>query len=137
MSAPLDVAALVAAAVLARTRAYAPYSGFAVGAAALSDAGGVYHGCNVENASYPATTCAERVALHSAYAAGERRIVALAVVAATAGPVSPCGVCRQVIAELAPGCTVILANTAGDVRLTTPAELLPGAFTPADLPPRG
>jgi cytidine deaminase len=77
------------------------------------------------------------VALHTPYAAGERRIAALAVVADTPGPVSPCGVCRQVIAELAPGCEVILANTSGAVRRTTPAELLPGAFTPEDLPPRG
>ena len=129
-----DYTALVAMAREARARAYCPYSQFAVGAAALTSSGRVFLGCNVENAAYPATICAERSALVSAYAAGEREIVALAVVADTAGPVSPCGVCRQVIAELAPGCTVLLANLAGAVRVTTPGELLPGAFTGEDLP---
>jgi cytidine deaminase len=118
----------------ARERAYCPYSGFAVGAAALTASGRVFPGCNVENAAYPATICAERAALLGAYAAGEREIVALAVVADTLAPVSPCGTCRQVIHELAPRCTVVLANTRGDVRLTTPQELLPGGFTGEDLP---
>lgn len=131
-----DVAALVAAAVAARERAYAPYSRFAVGAAVLTASGRVFPGCNVENAAYGATCCAERTALFSAYAAGERRITAVAVVADTAGPVSPCGTCRQVLAELAPGATVILANTAGAMHHTAPEELLPGAFTPAELPPQ-
>jgi cytidine deaminase len=133
---PPDPEALVAAASAAREHAYAPYSGFAVGAAVLTASGHVFPGCNVENAAYPATCCAERTALFSAYAAGERRIVAIAVVADTAGPVSPCGTCRQVIAELAPHATVILANTSGVVQHTTPAALLPGAFSPAELPPR-
>jgi cytidine deaminase len=134
---PADIPALVAAAVAARERAYAPYSGFAVGAAVLTAGGRVFPGCNIENASYPATVCAERAALFGAYTAGERRIAALAVVADTPGPVSPCGVCRQVIVELAPGATVILANTSGATYVTSPQELLPGAFDPADLPPRG
>jgi cytidine deaminase len=124
----------VAQAAVARERAYCPYSGFAVGAAVLTASGHVFPGCNVENAAYPATICAERAALLGAYAAGEREIVALAVIADTPGPVSPCGTCRQVIHELAPGCAVALANTRGDVRLITPQELLPGGFMPTDLP---
>jgi cytidine deaminase len=130
----VDTPALLEAALAARERAYTPYSRFAVGAAVLTASGMVFPGCNLENAAYPAVVCAERVALFSAYAAGEREVVALAVVADTSGPVSPCGVCRQVIAELAPGCTVLLANLAGVVRVTTPGELLPGAFTGEDLP---
>ena len=134
MTTPADYSALVAQAIAARERAYCPYSGFAVGAAALTASGRVFPGCNVENAAYPATICAERTALLSAYAAGEREIVALAVVADTAGPVSPCGTCRQVIHELASGSTVVLANLEGDQHLTTPQELLPGGFTSQDLP---
>ena len=124
----------MAQAAAARERAYCPYSGFAVGAAALTASGRVFPGCNVENAAYPATICAERSALLGAYAAGDREIVALAVIADTPGPVSPCGTCRQVIYELAPGCTVALANTRGDIWLTTPQDLLPGGFRPTDLP---
>ena len=133
MTTPADYSALVAQAIAARDRAYCPYSGFAVGAAALTASGRVFPGCNVENAAYPATVCAERTALLSAYAAGEREIVALAVVADTAGPVSPCGTCRQVIHELAPGCAVVLANLHGESLLISPQELLPGGFTGADM----
>jgi cytidine deaminase len=124
-----DYDALVTMARQARARAYCPYSGFAVGAAALTATGRVFLGCNVENAAYPATICAERAALIGAYTAGEREILALAVVADTPAPVSPCGTCRQVMHELAPGCTVALANLRGDLALTTPRELLPGGFT--------
>ena len=129
-----DYSALIAQAIAARERAYCPYSQFAVGAAALSGSGRVFLGCNVENAAYPATVCAERTALLSAYAAGEREIVALAVVADTPGPVSPCGTCRQVIHELAPHCSVALANMRGDMHLATPQELLPGGFDGDSLP---
>jgi cytidine deaminase len=125
--------ALVAQARLARERAYCPYSGFAVGAAVLTASGRVFLGCNVENAAYPATICAERSAWVGAYAAGEREIVAIAVVADTPDPVSPCGTCRQVIHELARSASVALANMRGDVALTTPGELLPGGFTANDL----
>jgi cytidine deaminase len=131
---PREQAALVAEALAARERAYAPYSHFAVGAAVLTASGRMFSGCNIENAAYPATVCAERVALFSAYAAGERAITGVVVVADTAGPVSPCGTCRQVIAELAPGCAVVLANMRGELYLTTPNELLPGAFRATDLP---
>ena len=134
MTTQTEYAGLVALAREARERAYCPYSGFAVGAAALTASGRVFLGCNVENAAYPAAICAERTALVSAYAAGERAIVALAVVADTPGPVSPCGTCRQVIHELAPSARVALANLRGDLALTTPQELLPGGFTPDDLP---
>ena len=134
MTSQPDILELVELARDARERAYCPYSGFAVGAAVRAASGRVFQGCNVENAAYPATICAERAALLGAYAAGEREIVALAVIADTPGPVSPCGTCRQVIHELAPGCTVALANTHGDMRLATPQELLPGGFIGADLP---
>ncbi|HEX9438721.1 MAG TPA: cytidine deaminase [Roseiflexaceae bacterium] len=126
--------ALVMAARAAREQAYAPYSRFAVGAAALTASGRLFPGCNVENAAYPACLCAERVALVNAYAAGEHEIVALAVVADTPGPVSPCGTCRQVILELAPRCVITLANMRGDTLQTTPDALLPGGFTAESLP---
>lgn len=124
---------LVAQARAARERAYCPYSHFAVGAAVLTSQGQVFHGCNVENAAFAATICAERAALMSAYSAGAREIVALAVVADAPGPVSPCGTCRQVIHELAPGATVVMANLRGDQRTTTPQELLPGGFQADDM----
>jgi cytidine deaminase len=129
-----DIPALVTAAGAARERAYAPYSRFAVGAAVLTSSGRVFPGCNIENAAYPSCLCAERIALTSAYAAGEREIVALAVVADTSGPVSPCGTCRQVIHELAPRCIVVLANMHGQTLQTTPQALLPGGFTAESLP---
>jgi cytidine deaminase len=132
MSQP-DYEALVQAAIAARELAYAPYSRFSVGAAAQSASGHVYPGCNIENAAYGPSICAERVALGSAYAAGDRRIAAIAVVTPTDGPASPCGICRQVIAELAPDAVVVLANLAGQRRVTTPQELLPFGFGPAQL----
>ena len=130
----LDYQALAAAARQARTRAYTPYSRFAVGAAALTRSGRLLLGCNIENAAYPVTICAERVALFTAWAEGERDIIALAVAADTEGPVSPCGSCRQVIFELAPHATIILANMGDAMHITTPEALLPGGFTPDNLP---
>ncbi|KAB8143955.1 cytidine deaminase [Chloroflexia bacterium SDU3-3] len=128
-----DDAALIEAAREGRARAYASYSQFAVGAAVRTASGQIFHGCNIENAAYPATCCAERVAIFSAYAAGQRDIVALAVVADTPGPVSPCGSCRQVIFELAHDARIILANMGDAAVATTPEALLPGGFTPQDL----
>ncbi len=93
-------AELVQQALAARTRAYTPYSGYQVGAALLTEDGDVILGCNVENAAYPATICAERVALTAAVAQGKRRFTALAVATRNGG--SPCGTCRQVMAELGP-----------------------------------
>jgi cytidine deaminase len=129
-----DLDALLQAAREARERAYAPYSRFAVGAAVVTASGRVFPGCNIENAAYPSTICAERVALTSAYAAGERDVVALAVVADTSGPVSPCGTCRQVIHELAPNASVVLANMGDAVQFVTPRELLPFGFDSSELP---
>ncbi|MBX0330436.1 cytidine deaminase [Oscillochloris sp. ZM17-4] len=123
-----DYAALSAAALEARGRAYAPYSHFHVGAAALTASGRIFLGGNIENAAYPMTVCAERVAIFSAYAAGEREIVALAVVTPTDEVASPCGACRQVIFELAAHCEVLLLNLAGAQRLVTPQDLLPHGF---------
>jgi cytidine deaminase len=132
MSQP-DYHTLAAAARTGRERAYAPYSNFAVGAAVWSATGRIFVGGNIENAAYPLTLCAERVALFSAYAAGEREIVALAVVTATDDVASPCGACRQVIYELAPHCTILLLNLRGLQRFTTPQALLPDGFGPAAL----
>lgn len=122
---------LVAQALAARQRAYAPYSHYAVGAAVLAADGSVILGCNVENAAYPATICAERVALTSAVAQDKRDLVAIAVATENGG--SPCGACRQVMAELGPRMTVYITNAAGDYRTTTVRDLLPDWFTGEDL----
>jgi cytidine deaminase len=118
-------------ALTARERAYAPYSRFQVGAALETRDGHQFSGCNVENASYGLCNCAERTALFSAIAAGYRPgdFSAIAVVADTPEPVTPCGACRQVMAELcAPSTPVLLANLAGATRLTTVEALLPDNF---------
>ena len=124
----MDDKALIELAKQARAHAYAPYSGFAVGAAALSADGRVFLGCNIENASYGLTNCAERTAIFSAIAAGAKELAALAVVADGEQPCSPCGACRQVIAEFAVK-RIILANLAGKSRVVTAEELLPYAFS--------
>lgn len=124
-------AALVAQALVARSRAYAPYSHYQVGAALLCADGTVVHGCNVENASYPATICAERVALTAAIAQGQRKFVAIAVATRDGG--SPCGVCRQVMDELGPDMDVYIADEHGAYRTTTVAALLPDSFSRASL----
>ncbi len=113
----------------AREQAYVPYSRFPVGAALLDDDGTVYGGCNVENASYGLTNCAERTALFKAISEGKRRFVALAVVADTPDPVTPCGACRQVMIELCPpDMKVYLANLNGALKETTVGALLPDSF---------
>jgi cytidine deaminase len=112
----------------AREHAYAPYSTFPVGAAVLTEAGEIFSGCNIENASLGAAICAERVAIFTAVAAGRRRFAALAVIADTPEPVAPCGLCRQVLAEFSPDCVIIMANLAGRRRLANLQELLPLAF---------
>jgi len=120
---------LLQAARQAREQAYAPYSGFRVGAAVLTADGQVFTGANVENASLGATLCAERVAMSSAVAAGCRVIAALAVLADTPTPVPPCGLCRQVLQEFAaPACLVIMANLQGAYQVVKHTELLPMAF---------
>jgi cytidine deaminase len=128
-----EYAALVEAALAARELAYAPYSHFQVGAAALTASGRIFKGANIENAAYPMTICAERVAIFNAYAAGEREIVALAVVTPTDDVASPCGACRQVIFELAPRSAVLLLNRHGERRLSSPQALLPHGFGAAQL----
>lgn len=115
----------------ARKRAYAPYSGFLVGAAVETHDGKIFHGCNVENASYGLCNCAERTALFSAVAAGYRpgQFKTLAVIGATDGPIAPCGACRQVMIELgSPKLKVVLSNLDGKVEVTSAGALLPGAF---------
>ena len=122
---------LLALARAAREQAYAPYSNFPVGAALLTRDGRSFSGCNVENASYGLCNCAERTALFSAIAAGCRPgdFAALAVIADTDNPVSPCGACRQVMSELCDDAMpVLLANLHGDTRQTTVSALLPGSF---------
>lgn len=122
---------LVAAALAARQQAYAPYSHYFVGAALLLSDGTVVPGCNVENAAYPATICAERVALTAAVAQGHREFVAIAVATANGG--SPCGTCRQVMAELGLEMTVYISDAGGHYRTTTVRELLPDSFGPGKL----
>jgi len=134
MSAPKPVLdQLLRAAAEVRQNAYAPYSGFQVGAAVLAG-GQVYAACNVENSSFPLGVCAERNAVAMAVAAGAKRIDAVAVVGGGARPAAPCGGCRQVIAEFAPARTPILYATAeGAPVATTIGELLPAGFGPEDL----
>ncbi len=124
---------LILAALAARESAYAPYSRFAVGAAVRGGSGRIYSGSNIENASYGLTICAERVAIFKAVSEGEKRLAALAVTADTPLPASPCGACRQVMAEFGIN-EVVMCNTKGERRTVTLAELLPYAFDKADLP---
>ncbi len=126
--APATVDRLLRAAEAVRANAYAPYSHFVVGAAVLVGDGRVFSGCNVENASFGLSVCAERHAVAAAVAAGARDLRAIAVVTDTSPPASPCGACRQVLAELGEF-PVILANTTGERIITRVAELLPGGFS--------
>lgn len=131
---PGSILGLIEAARRVRELAYAPYSKFAVGAVVECGDGELFTGCNIENASYGLTLCAERVALAKAISAGRRDLVRLLVIADTTRPVSPCGACRQLIFELAgPTVEVILVNLAGQRRVMTAAELLPYPFDPEDL----
>jgi cytidine deaminase len=122
-------AELLAAARAVRENAHAPYSRFTVGAAVRDEQGRVHVGCNVENASYGLTICAERNAVAAAVAAGARGVRAVAVVTPTRPPGSPCGACRQVLAELGAARTrVLLASPSGGAQATTLGALLPRAF---------
>ncbi|WP_448516051.1 cytidine deaminase [Pseudothermotoga sp.] len=118
---------LIEKAIEAMNRAYAPYSNFKVGAALLTKSGRIFTGCNVENASFGLSICAERVAIFSAVAAGEVQFEKLVVVADTDSPVSPCGACRQVMSEFG-DFEVLLVNTRKEVVRTRVSELLPRAF---------
>ena len=124
-----DAKLLIDLAIEARRRAYAPYSKYQVGAALRTKSGRIFTGANVENAAYPTTMCAERVAIFSAVSQGEREFDVIAVVTANGG--SPCGSCRQVMAEFGLDTVVLIADETGKVfDETTVNGLLPGAFTP-------
>lgn len=130
----MDRQQLIEEATKGREFAYVPYSKFKVGAALLSKDGEVFLGCNIENSGYSMTNCAERTAIFKAISQGVTEFSAIAVIAETNGPVSPCGACRQVLSEFcAPDMPVYLTNLKGDVQETTVAQLLPGAFTPEDV----
>ena len=123
---------LIELAIEARRRAYAPYSHYAVGAALRTKSGRLFTGCNVENAAYPTSMCAERVAVFKAVSEGEREFEVIAVATSNGG--TPCGSCRQVLAEFGLDTLVLIADAHGRlVQETTVAGLLPGAFTPVDL----
>jgi cytidine deaminase len=128
---PQETDHLLDLAAKARAAAYVPYSHFAVGAALRAEDGRIYTGCNVENASYGLTICAERNAVAHAVAEGARRFDAVAVV--TENGVTPCGACRQVLAEFGPDMTVVVSDTAGNRIVYSIGDLLPAAFTPAHL----
>jgi cytidine deaminase len=123
---------LIQSALEARRWAYAPYSNYPVGAALLTASGRIYDGVNIENAAYPTTICAERVAVFKAVSEGERDFRAIAVVTRNGG--SPCGSCRQVLAEFGLETVVLIADEQGDlIQELTLADLLPQAFTPQKL----
>lgn len=132
----MDINTLVNAAIKGREKAFTPYSNFKVGAAVLLENGAIIDGCNIENASYGLCNCAERTALFKAYSMGYKKedIKALAVVADTDRPTSPCGACRQVMSELMRQETpVYMANLKGDVMILSVKELLPYSFSESDL----
>ncbi|MDA1650711.1 cytidine deaminase [Bacillus cereus group sp. TH160LC] len=115
-------------------KAYIPYSKFPVGAALVTKEGKIYTGCNIENASYGLCNCAERTAIFKAVSEGERDFSYLVITGETDGPISPCGACRQVIAEFCdPKMPVLLTNIKGDEKEVTVEQLLPGAFSIEDL----
>ena len=123
---------LIGLARQAREKAYAPYSGYQVGAALLTTSGKIFTGCNVESAAYPTSMCAERVAVFKAVSEGEREFVAIAVV--TSNGATPCGACRQVLAEFGGETRVVVADYEGRIKQEAElTELLPGAFGPEDL----
>ena len=122
-----EIQKLINRAIVARETSYSPYSHFGVGAALLCEDDTVYEGCNIENASYGLTNCAERTAIFKAVSEGHKRFKALAVVADTEGPCSPCGACRQVISEFEIP-RIIMANLKGDYTVVELDELLPFRF---------
>lgn len=130
---------LIEAALTARQASYSPYSGYQVGAALLTEEGTVYTGCNIENAAYSPTVCAERTAFFKAVSQGERRFRAIAIAGSPGGPVTqlawPCGVCRQVMMEFCDPDTfvVLAAKSKEDYRIRTLGELLPEGFGPDNL----
>lgn len=133
-----DYEGLVKQALEAREKAYAPYSGFAVGAALLCGDGTVYEGCNIENAAYPAANCAERTAIFKAVSEGRRGFTAIAVVGGPAGAAPgdfcpPCGVCRQVMREFCGDDFTIVLSDGREIKTYTLAQMLPCSFGPGNL----
>lgn len=128
----LEIQKLMDCAKKARENAYSPYSHFAVGAALLCEDGTLYEGCNIENASYGLTNCAERTAIFKAVSEGHIKFKALAVVADTEGPCAPCGACRQVMAEFKIP-LIIMGNLMGNIKMVTIEEVLPFSFSEYDV----
>ena len=124
---------LIKEAERAKKKAYTPYSKFKVGAAVLCADGKIYTGCNIENASFGLTVCAERVAIFKAISEGSTKFEAIAVIGDTDKPCSPCGACRQVMSEFCEDAPLIMANSKGDVKIKKVKELLPEAFGKNDL----
>lgn len=136
MTTPIDEQTwqrLIDEAAMVRGRAYAPYSGFQVGASLLTSDGEIISGCNVENATFGATVCAERNAISAAVARGVREFAALCVITPADRPVAPCGICRQVLAEFSGDLPILMITTAGDRLHVELSELLPHRFGPSDL----
>jgi len=130
----MDYRKLAKIAIDARQNAYVPYSKFKVGAAVITDDGSIYTGCNIENASYGATNCAERTAIFKAISEGHKKIKAIAIVGDMSTNTYPCGICRQVIAEFATkDINIILVKNEDNYIIKTMEEILPGAFTKEDL----
>ena len=128
----LEIQKLMDCAIKARENAYSPYSHFAVGAALLCEDGTLYEGCNIENASYGLTNCAERTAIFKAVSEGHIKFKALAVFADTKGPCAPCGACRQVMAEFKIP-LIIMGNLMENIKIVTIEELLPFSFSECDV----
>lgn len=128
----LEIQKLMDCAIKARENAYSPYSHFAVGAALLCEDGTLYEGCNIENASYGLTNCAEQTAIFKAVSEGHIKFKALAVVADTEGPCALCGACRQVMAEFKIP-LIIMGNLMGNIKIVTMEELLPFSFSECDV----
>jgi len=124
-----SLAAVIEQAKRAAARAYCPYSKFPVGAALLTKSGRVFTGCNVENASYGLTICAERAAIFNAISAGERRFETMVIYGPTTTFTGPCGACRQVMAEFAPDFRIVMVNRAGRIKKATLRNLLPQQFS--------
>lgn len=125
---------LLEEAIKIRNKAYVPYSKFPVGAALMVESGEVYTGCNIENAAYPVSCCAERVTIFKAISEGEIKFVEMAVAADTTRPVSPCGSCRQVMSEFfSSNMNIHLTNLNNDTKTISMEELLPFSFQPNDL----
>lgn len=130
----MEFSKLISRAIKSRENAYVPYSNFRVGAALLTEDGFVYDGCNIENASYGATNCAERTAIFKAVSEGHKKIKVIAIVGNLTQYTYPCGICRQVIEEFAcKDISIIIAKNENDYIIKTLEEILPGAFSKENL----